>query len=244
MITKVVMPRIVDLTFEINLRDSSWSKQLPYNLGKPEWNALVLESFLKVIPWVYGFDNTLVEHVILWSHVGTHVEAPYHQDPSGKSVGEIPLNSLVGEGVVLNLSLVLDEDDFLDVGSEEEIRNRYGLAGPLIKRKHLDRLSDKIKEGDIVLLYANLSIEKRALISEEAADWFIEKRIKAVGTHDWSVIFSKKAHEKLLKNNIPIIETLVNLDKVERERVLIIALPLRIIGLGASPARVIAIEDI
>ena len=126
---------------------------------------------------------------------------------------------------------------------EEDIRDRYGMPGPLIKRKHLDKFSNKIKAGDIVLFYSNLPIERRALLGEEAADWLIKKKVKAVGVHDWSVIFSRSAHEKLLLNNIPLIETLVNLDKVRQERVWIIALPLKIIGLGASPARVIAVED-
>ncbi|MEM3941369.1 MAG: cyclase family protein [Desulfurococcaceae archaeon] len=238
------MKRIIDLTFEINLRDPSTLKKLPYNLGKPGWNAIVLESLFKVIPWAYGLDNTLVEHVILWSHVGTHIEAPYHQDPSGKSVGELSLDLLIGEGVILNVTDVINEEDFLRSDLEKEINERYGMLGPLIKKKHLDRFSNKINDGDIVLFYSNLSIENRALLSEEAADWLVEKHIKAVGTHDWSVIFSKRAHEKLLMNGIPIIETLVNLDKIKKERVFIIALPLKIIGLGASPARVIAIEEL
>jgi len=46
-----------------------------------------------------------------------------------------------------------------------------------------------------------------------------------------------------LINNIPLIETLVNLDKVKKRRVFIVALPLKIKGIGATPARVIAIED-
>lgn len=213
------MKRIVDLTFEINLHDHSSLKKLPYNIGKPEWNAIVLEHLLKTIPWVYGFDNTLVEYILMWSHVGTHIEAPYHQTPSGKSIGEIALDSLIGEGVILNLSNVIDEKDFVSSEMEEDIRDRYGMPGPLIKRKHLDKFSNKIKAGDIVLFYSNLPIERRALLGEEAADWLIEKKVKAVGVHDWSVIFSRSAHEKLLLNDIPLIETLVNLDKVRQERV-------------------------
>jgi arylformamidase len=48
-------------------------------------------------------------------------------------------------------------------------------------------------------------------------------------------------HENLLKNDIPIIEGLTNLENICGRRFYLIALPLKIRGLESSPVRAIAI---
>jgi len=46
-----------------------------------------------------------------------------------------------------------------------------------------------------------------------------------------------------MSGDVVLIENLTNLDRLTRERVFFIALPLKIRGSDASPARVIAIEE-
>jgi len=130
------MTKIIDLTFDINLKNPNWKLEMPYNVGDPEWKAEMPEGYFKVIPWVYGLDNTLVEYITMWSHVGTHIESPYHQESGRPTIGEIPIESLVGEGVILDLTPTIKEGDYLTHETEEEIKNRYGLPGPLLTEKH------------------------------------------------------------------------------------------------------------
>ena len=49
-------------------------------------------------------------------------------------------------------------------------------------------------------------------------------------------------HIACCKAGIPMVESLTNLDKLGEERHLIIILPLPIVGLDASPVRVVAIK--
>ena len=51
-------------------------------------------------------------------------------------------------------------------------------------------------------------------------------------------------HNNLLRNDIPLIEGLVNLDKVQKERIFYIGLPLRVKGLDSSWIRAIALEPL
>ena len=93
---------------------------------------------------------------------------------------------------------------------------------------------EKIEEGDIVFF--------KGKISEEAANQLVSKKVKMAGTDQMSPDSSPfPVHRLLLKNNILIVENLVNLDKLIGKRCTFFILPLKINGDGA-PCRAIAIE--
>ena len=46
----------------------------------------------------------IIQEVKMGSHVGTHIEFPYHHLKNGKSAADYPLERLVGDAVVLDLS--------------------------------------------------------------------------------------------------------------------------------------------
>ena len=50
-------------------------------------------------------------------------------------------------------------------------------------------------------------------------------------------------HDFLHENRIPVIESLTNLEKVGSQRAYFVISPLPIMGIGASPSRVIAYID-
>ena len=86
-------------------------------------------------------------------------------------------------------------------------------------------------------------------ISEELAEWCVAKKIKMLGVEAPSVADVNNLPEVtliqrvLLGGNVVIIEGLTNLDKIQQEKVQLIALPLKIQGGDGSPARVIALEE-
>ncbi|MEM2111399.1 MAG: cyclase family protein, partial [Candidatus Bathyarchaeia archaeon] len=57
-------------------------------------------------------------------------------------------------------------------------------------------------------------------------------------------VVSMATHNNLLKNDIPIIENLVNLEKIQKERVFYIGLPLRVKGLDSSWIRAVILEPL
>jgi len=74
-------------------------------------------------------------------------------------------------------------------------------------------------------------------ISADAARFLAhDKKIKMVGIQGIGLEEPGKmeVHENFLKNDIPIIDVLTNLDKVEKERVFFIGLPLNIAYIDSS----------
>ena len=177
--------------------------------------------------FIYAPDKTLMHWVETETHIGTHVELPAHLTDGAKSSSEMPLESFMGEAVVIKLSFLKPKD---------------GKGQPIMPF-HLER----VKRDDIVLLWSPYSGDERPYISPESAEWLAEKPIKMVGVQNVGVEApggSMATHNNLLKNGIPLIEGLVNLEKVRKERVFYIGLPLRVFGLDSSWIRAIVLEPL
>ena len=86
-------------------------------------------------------------------------------------------------------------------------------------------------------------------ISRELAMWFVDKKINLLVVEPPSVadVLNKEIltdiHEILLGGDIIIVESITNLEALKRDRVTIIALPLKIKDGDGAPARVIALEE-
>ena len=176
--------------------------------------------------FIYGLDKTFMHWVETETHIGTHVEMPAHYLEDGKSASEMPIETFMGEAVVLKF-------DFL------KPKNGKGLP---IKAKHLS----KVRRGDIVLMYSPYKGDEAPYVSAEAARWLAEKPIKLLGVQNVGIdesCDSMAIHDNMLRNDIPIVENLVNLDKIKRDRVFYIGLPLRVYGMDSSWIRAIALEE-
>lgn len=177
----------------------------------------------------------IMQEVNLCTHVGTHVEAPYHAIEKGIKAGEMNLRNLIGPASII---------DFVGKGYNQPITKEELLQ----KGKHIQR-------GDIVLIKTGLSRHygtkeyRRPYIETDGVEWLVENKIKCLGI-DCSGIENKQINSKqinhriLFKNNIPLIEDMNNLDKLQDKRVFFMAFTLPIIGLDASPIRPIAIEPL
>jgi len=177
--------------------------------------------------FIYAPDKTFMHWVETETHIGTHVEMPAHLLNGGKSSSDMPLESFMGDAIVLKF-------DFL--------KPLNGKGQP-IKPEHLK----KIRRDDIVLLWSPYSGDEMPYISPESAKWFTEKPVKMVGVQNVSVEAPgglMATHNSLLRNDIPIIEGLINLDKLQRERVFYMGVPLRVVGLDSSWIRAVALEPI
>jgi arylformamidase len=54
--------------------------------------------------FMLGTDKVNVTKVIVGSHTGTHVDAPKHFIPKGKSIDKVCLDRYIGEAVILDMS--------------------------------------------------------------------------------------------------------------------------------------------
>jgi arylformamidase len=177
----------------------------------------------------------IMEDLEVCTHVGTHVESPYHALRDGKHIADMDLRKLIGEAVVV---------DFSDKGYQDAIT-----------RQEIEKRGENIRQSDIVLIRTGLSRYYgtpqylRPYVETEAIEWLIRRQIKCLGI-DCSGIENRAAasheinHRTLFNNDIPLIEDMNNLDKLKETRVFFIALTLPIEGLDASLIRPIAIEPL
>lgn len=177
----------------------------------------------------------ILSEVTMSSHVGTHIEFPYHHLKEGQDAASFPLGKLIGQAVVLDFS--------------------YKKAGEAITLDELKAYGHKINKKDILLVrtdydkfWRTKQWEECPYITTEGVQWLIEeKQIRCLGTDAVGVEVPgtdyQPNHSLLFKNNIPMIESMTNLGSLQKERFLIIILPLPIEGLDSSPVRIIAIEE-
>ena len=175
----------------------------------------------------------VMTEVTLWSHVGTHIEAPLHFVEDGKDIADLPLDRLIGPAIIL---------DFTHKGTNEPI-----------SQKELQAAGD-IQIGDMVIiktgrdeLYRTPQAHDRPYLSVNAVRWLIDDRQVALVGTDASGFEVRgddthPNHHLLLSKDIPIIEHLTNLDAVPSQRTFLIVLPWKVRGMDSSPVRVVAIE--
>ncbi|MFO7636792.1 MAG: cyclase family protein [Clostridia bacterium] len=175
----------------------------------------------------------------MMSHLGTHVESPFHCSPDLKDISELPLSTFIGRGIILYLN---------DIEPNERI-----TAGDLESASE-----GKVREGDIVILdsphklppfteLTNTDCDKRPYVCDDTANWLKLKKVKGVGFGDGvSIEFDVRTivdfHEILMPDDIIFIEVLKNLELIRSETFLFCALPLPVSGLDSCPVRAIAIE--
>ncbi|SMB90294.1 Kynurenine formamidase [Thermanaeromonas toyohensis ToBE] len=163
--------------------------------------------------------------LILPSHTGTHLDAPAHFLPGGKTIEQVDLNLLLGKCQVADLT-----------GIEEKIEaeNLWSLD---------------IKAGEFLLFKTRNSYQDVfdpcfVYLSESAARYLVERKVRGIG---WDALGIERAqpehpsHKILLEQGIVILEGL-RLKEVEPGEYGLVALPLPVWGAEAAPVRVVLLE--
>jgi kynurenine formamidase len=186
-------------------------------------------------------------------HGGTHLDAPIHFYKDKNSVDEIPIDKLIGEGVVIDVSekCAADRDYRISIEDFTYWEKQYGKipSNPivLLKTGFGKYWPDRIKymgtneRGDQAV--AKLHFPG---LHPDAAKWLInERNLKAVGIESPSIDYGQsklfQSHVVLAENNIPILENVANLNEIPLKGFTIIALPMKIKGGSGGPARIIAL---
>jgi kynurenine formamidase len=178
--------------------------------------------------------HTTILH--LYSHAGTHLDAPCHFIDQGGTVETLMLEKCVGSARVIDLTFLKPRG--------------------LITIEHLAPYAEKIGPGARLLFRTDWSAHSELpdyrthfpRVSLPLAKWLAEHRIALLGVEPPSVadVNDKEevtaVHETLLGAEIVIVEGLANLDALQQEEVTFIALPLKLEGGDGSPVRAIAIE--
>jgi kynurenine formamidase len=185
-------------------------------------------------------------------HGGTHLDAPIHFAKDKYTVEELPLTSLTGNAVVIDVSknALANRDYQISI---EDITN-------------WERENGKIENNTIILFktgygkfYPNrgeyFGTPKTGIeaipelhfpgIDPKTTSWLIKERaIKAIGLDTPSLDYGQstdfKTHQVLMGSNKPGFENLANLDNLPATNVYVVALPMKIGRGSGAPLRIIA----
>ena len=185
-----------------------------------------------------GGAGQIVRGAHMRLHAGTHVDAQAHFVKGGKELYDLPLETFIGDAVVANLS---------DIAPDTAITAR-----------DLERtVGGTLRRGDRLLIRTDWNrhygepgwAEGSPYLATDAVDWCVQQGVILVGM-DFShakdpadspcVYYASRV---LCENNILVMAYLQNLDRITKERVTLIALPLAIAGVESAPVRAVVLED-
>lgn len=170
--------------------------------------------------------------ITMFSHTGTHIDAPAHILTSAKSLDQLPIDRFYGNALVLKPACLPHR--LIDIGD-------------------LLPFEPAIEKSDFILFHTGWSrfwgtqayFSGYPVLSEDAATWLCGFGLKGVGmdtisadtadSHDFPI------HNILLKRELIIIENLTHLDRLPVSGFIFSCFPLKIETADGSPVRAVAI---
>lgn len=174
------------------------------------------------------------KEVTLYTHTGTHLDAPAHILPAGQTLDAYPAQWFWGQGVTLDFS-----------------RLKRGA----IEKKDILPFASTIREADFVLLHTGWSnywgdpsyFADYPVLTAEAAEWLATFNLKGFGVDAISVDGMDAAdytiHKLFLSKKTVIIENLTNLSSLIGRNFNLFCFPLMLKDADGSPVRAVAIYD-
>ncbi len=207
--------RIIDLSLSIDNNMRGVSITPSKTLSVDGWNATNLQ---------------------LYSHCGTHMDAPKHFVEGAASIDTQAIEACCGPAKVINLVPTQPRQ--------------------LITPQQIESSGVNVQPGDRLLLrtdwhkrYGTQEYrDELPRISLELAQWLVQRRVALVGVEPPSVadvneiVELTQVHQTLFHGNVVIVEGLAHLDQLTQSMVVFIALPLKIASGDGCPVRAIAIE--
>ena len=167
-------------------------------------------------------DSCNVGSVTMSLHTGTHADAPLHFVPDGGTPVDSELDPYIGPALVV------------DVGSVDAIQSEHAQAAVEVGAKRI-----LFRTGTA---QPNRWNSDFAFFSPGAAQVLIESHVLLVGIDTPSIDSSNSktldSHKLFASGNVALLENLV-LDHVIPGPYELIALPLKLVGMDASPVRAI-----
>jgi kynurenine formamidase len=212
------LPRIVDLTLPLKPGMRGVATEPKFTVARDGWNASTYH---------------------LYSHAGTHMDAPIHFGAGPGTIDQIEPAQCMGLAWVIPLSGVAPK--------------------ALIETDCLGRIAEVFQPGESLLLRTDWSRflddpllyrDQLPRIGERLARWCVERKVKLLGVEPPSVADVNnleevtRIHRILLGGGVTIVEGLTGLKELREPKVFFVALPLKVEGGDGSPVRAFAMEGL
>jgi kynurenine formamidase len=232
--------RLVDLTHPFDERTIYWPTEKGFELQKATAGVTAKGYY-------YAANRFAAAE-----HGGTHLDAPIHFFKAHRTVDQIPLEQLVGEGVVVDVSQKCADNPDYEIGVadlrgwEEKHRRQLVDVIVLLRTGYGSRWPDHQRYLGTEATGPG-AIQKLHFpgLGPDAARWLVEQRhVKAVGIDTASIDYGQsthfQSHVRLFEHNIPALENVARLDELPEQGFVVVALPMQIAGGTGAPLRIIA----
>jgi arylformamidase len=224
--------KIIDISLDLDARN--------YRMHTPKGFSKDMQFAVETLKEhdAPGGAGQIVRGVHMRLHAGSHVDAPEHMVKGGKQLQDLPLELFAGDAVVADC--------------------RQRVPGGGITQADLEKaVGAVLRAGDRLLLRTDCNkdyfapdwAKRSPYLTRGAVKWCIDKGVVLVGFDfyhgvdepDSNVVFYTS--RTFGENGVVTMPYLNNLDLITKERVTLLALPLKMIGVEASPVRAVVIED-
>ena len=231
--------RIVDLSMTVEECDSA-----PF--AKDEY-------YFKIRPIVNWDDKGFVSNMVeMTVHAGTHIDTPHHFVRHAPGIEKLPLENMVGEAVVMDLTFRGTANARITPADLEQAERALNAKGITIEPGGMLFLRTDWPNGHVTT--DPKWWDDSPCLTKAAAEWLVTKQQKVLG-FDFAQEEKGGGYEKaeeILTSNMPVhrvilptivfqIENLINLHLVP-SKVKVVALPVKWTT-ESAPARVIALLD-
>ncbi len=230
--------RVVDLTHALGSDSLYWPTGSPFEHERLAWGAD------DVGDWYASAAFSSPEHL------RTHLDAPIHFAESGWTSAEIPVDRLVGPGVLVDISsrCATDPDATLEASDLTAWEAEHGTipAGAIV----IVRTGWASHWPDWEAYYGSPTPKDVATfhfpgVSLAAAEALVDRAIAGVGIDTASIDRGMterfESHRALASGEVFNLENLTALDGLPASDFLVVALPMKIAGGTGGPARVVAV---
>jgi kynurenine formamidase len=181
--------------------------------------------------------NFLIQRVEMLAGVGTHIDAPAHCFPKGKTIDEIPLESLISPCVVIDVSKKAHEMYSVAMQDIEQFENAFGV----------------ISKGVFVIFFTGWdrfwnqpdkyhNHHRFPSISREVAEYLVAKDVVGLGIDTLSPDRPESGfpvHQAVLGANKYIVENIANAHLMPVVGGCALVLPMKIKGATEAPIRLL-----
>jgi kynurenine formamidase len=231
--------KLVDLTYTFDARTIYWPTEKGFELEEGP-HGMTAGGYFYAANRFRGPE-----------HGGTHMDAPIHFSENGATADQVPLASLVGPAVVVDVTAKADADrDYrlavADLEAWESAHGRIPSGAIVLMRSGWgSRWPDRARylgtdrPGDT----ANLHFPG---FSKEAAEWLVRERdVAAIGVDTASIDHGPSrdfiVHRVVNGAGKPGFENVARLELLPEKGATLIALPMKIGDGSGAPARIVAI---
>ena len=203
--------RWIDITLPISGKKCPpWPGDIPFSL---KWRIRIRDG-----------AEANSSYLQISSHFATHIDSPLHFIDEGKSIDIVSLSFFIGRCRVYEI-----REKKVITASDLRVFNLKGIKRLILKTENSKRLGEPEFHSD----YVGIDVS--------AAKFLIEKGIKVFGLDYYSIATLSQAtevHQIFLKGRGVALEGL-DLREVKEGDYQLVALPLKVVGAEAAPARIL-----